>query len=231
MMRPPTAARTTVRPTRRKISTPVPRGRVWHWAFRYPLHNVLEAGDPGYDEAAYFNRPTPTGLTEQEMLSTVNYLDEEALQQFRGVGPTIALNIVNWRRKHHYLSSLDELIEVPGIGPKKFQELTGRENLSQEFPLHDIFRISRKAAIAFDDLQPVRRPAPGIESLYLDSPDSTRKHKLNARQGGFQFVTRKVLDRQLCFYVAPTEVSARARYLLDKLPHLLRRLIKEHSTQ
>lgn len=220
-----------VRPARRKISTPVPRGRVWHWAFRYPLRNVVEAGDPGYDEAAYFHRPTPTGLTEQEMLSTVNYLDEEALQQFRGVGPSIALNIVNWRRKHHYLSSVDELIEVPGIGPKKFRELTGRENLSQEFPLHDVFRISRKEAISFNDLQPFRRPAPGIESLYLDSLESTRKHKQEARKSGFQFVTRKVLDWQLCCYTKPNEVSARARYLLDKLPHLLRRLIREKRTQ
>ena len=225
-----TASRSFTRPSRRPISVPGPRGRVWRWSFGYSKSDILESGDPGYDEAAYFSRPTPAGLTEQEMLSTVNYLDEEALQQFPGIGPTTALNIINWRSKNHYLGSVDELIEVPGIGPKKFLEMTGRNNLLQVFPLHDIFRISRKEAISLNHLQPVHRPAPGIERLYLDSPKSTRKHKQRAKQSGFQFVTLKVLNWQLCCYVKPDEISARARYLLDKLPHLLRRLIKENKT-
>jgi len=226
MMQTMSASRSFTRPAKRKISLPGSRGRVWRWSFGYSKSDILEPGDPGYDEAAYFSRPTPTGLTEQEMLSTVNYLDEEALQKFPGVGPTIAQNILNWRTKNHYFSSTDELIQVSGVGPSKFKELTGRENLLRDFPLHDLFRMNRRVPISISDLQPLRRPAPGIEDLYLVSPKLTARHKKMAKQKGFQFVTRKVLDWQLCCYVKQSDLSARARYLFDKLPHLLRRRLK-----
>lgn len=225
-----TVSRSLARPARRQVSLPVPRDRVWRWSYGYSKGDILEPGDPGYDEAAYFTRITPTGLTEQEMLSTLNYLDEEALRKFPGVGPSTAQNIINWRIKNHYLSSIDELIQVPGIGPAKFQEMAGRENLLEDFPLHDLFRISRRLPISISDLQPLRRPAPGVEALYLVSPELTAKHKKTARQNGFQFVTRKILNWQLCCYVNQADLSSRARYLFDKLPHLLRRRLKAKAT-
>ena len=40
-----------------------------------------------------------------------------------GVGPVLASRIVAWRDQHHRFSSIDELQEVPGIGPKVFANL------------------------------------------------------------------------------------------------------------
>ncbi len=40
-----------------------------------------------------------------------------------GVGPVLASRIVAWRDQHHRFSQIDELQEVPGIGPKVFANL------------------------------------------------------------------------------------------------------------
>ncbi len=40
-----------------------------------------------------------------------------------GVGPVLAGRIVAWRSQHQHFSSLDQLQEVPGIGPKVFANL------------------------------------------------------------------------------------------------------------
>ncbi len=56
-------------------------------------------------------------------LVNLNTATEEQLESLSGVGPVTAQKILAWRTAHGSFSSLDELLEVDGIGPKTLAEL------------------------------------------------------------------------------------------------------------
>ena len=56
-------------------------------------------------------------------LSSATAEDLEALD---GIGPTLAGRIVEWRRTHGGFSSVDQLMDVPGIGPARLDALRER---------------------------------------------------------------------------------------------------------
>lgn len=47
----------------------------------------------------------------------------EQLEALDGIGPTLAARIVEWRRAHGGFASVDQLIEVEGIGPARLESL------------------------------------------------------------------------------------------------------------
>ena len=47
----------------------------------------------------------------------------EQLEGLDGIGPTLAARIVEWRDDHGGFSSVDALLEVPGIGPARLESL------------------------------------------------------------------------------------------------------------
>ena len=49
--------------------------------------------------------------------------DAAALDGLDGIGPTLAARIVEWRAAHGGFSSVDQLLEVPGIGPARLESL------------------------------------------------------------------------------------------------------------
>lgn len=49
--------------------------------------------------------------------------DAAALDGLDGIGPTIAARIVEWRTAHGGFASVDQLLEVPGIGPARLESL------------------------------------------------------------------------------------------------------------
>ncbi|WP_240322791.1 helix-hairpin-helix domain-containing protein [Austwickia chelonae] len=53
----------------------------------------------------------------------VNTADATALDALPGVGPVTARRIVEWRQSHGRFSSLKELQEIPGIGPKLVEQI------------------------------------------------------------------------------------------------------------
>lgn len=53
----------------------------------------------------------------------LNAADSEGLDALPGVGPVLAGRILAWREQHGRFSSVDELAEVPGIGPKVLERL------------------------------------------------------------------------------------------------------------
>jgi competence protein ComEA len=53
----------------------------------------------------------------------LNGADAAALEQLPGVGPVLAGAIVRWRTEHGRFDSVDQLQEVPGIGPTRFATL------------------------------------------------------------------------------------------------------------
>ena len=50
----------------------------------------------------------------------------EQLQTIDGVGLVMAERIFTWRQEHGRFTSVDELQEIDGIGPKKFAKLKDR---------------------------------------------------------------------------------------------------------
>jgi competence protein ComEA len=50
----------------------------------------------------------------------------EQLDTLDGVGPATASKILDWRRQHGGFRSVDDLGEIPGIGPKRLAALRGK---------------------------------------------------------------------------------------------------------
>ena len=80
---------------------------------------VPEAFTPGAGAA-------PTGAGPAPATSGVVHLnsaDVTALDALPGVGPATAQRILDWRDAHGGFKTVDDLMEVPGIGPSKFEAL------------------------------------------------------------------------------------------------------------
>lgn len=59
----------------------------------------------------------------------LNKATVEELQAVRGIGPSLAERIVDYREANGKFESLDELIEVRGIGEKKLEKIKSRITL------------------------------------------------------------------------------------------------------
>lgn len=66
---------------------------------------------------------TGGGAAGPVSLSSATQADLEALD---GVGPALAARIIAWRDSHGGFSSVDQLDEVPGIGPARMEALRPR---------------------------------------------------------------------------------------------------------
>ena len=53
----------------------------------------------------------------------LNTATPEQLDALPGVGPVLAQRIVDWRTAHGRFDSIDQLREVSGIGPSKFDDI------------------------------------------------------------------------------------------------------------
>jgi competence protein ComEA len=53
----------------------------------------------------------------------LNTADAKALQALPGIGPVLAERIVAYRWEHGPLQTVEELLRVPGIGPKRWERI------------------------------------------------------------------------------------------------------------
>ncbi len=61
----------------------------------------------------------------QPALVNINTATSEQLQTIKGVGPATAQKIIDYRTRHGPYSSVDELLNVPGIGAKTLARIRG----------------------------------------------------------------------------------------------------------
>ena len=54
---------------------------------------------------------------------SLNTATAEQLDQLEGIGPTTAQKILDWRKEHGGFRSVDDLNQISGIGPKRFESL------------------------------------------------------------------------------------------------------------
>lgn len=53
----------------------------------------------------------------------INKASSAQLQTLNGIGPSKAAEIIKYRTSHHGFKSVDELVNVKGIGPKTVKKL------------------------------------------------------------------------------------------------------------
>jgi competence protein ComEA len=56
----------------------------------------------------------------------INTANEAELETLDGVGPATAAKILDYRRQHGGFRSVDDLLQVSGIGPKKLAAIKPR---------------------------------------------------------------------------------------------------------
>jgi competence protein ComEA len=67
--------------------------------------------------------PSGAGPGGAEVPVDLNTATAEQLDALPGIGPVTAAKILAWRAEHGRFSLVDELAEVPGIGPRTLEEL------------------------------------------------------------------------------------------------------------
>jgi competence protein ComEA len=81
----------------------------------------------GAAAAAAVGAAAPGGPAQPPV--SLNSATAEQLDTLDGVGPATARKILDWRRQHGGFRSIDDLGEIPGIGPKRLAALRGKVQL------------------------------------------------------------------------------------------------------
>jgi competence protein ComEA len=89
---------------------------------------VPRRGSPGSAQAADTGASGAASAPSQPPVS-LNTASAEQLDTLDGVGPATARKILDYRREHGGFRSIDDLGEVPGIGPKKLAALRTKVQL------------------------------------------------------------------------------------------------------
>lgn len=84
---------------------------------------VPEAGAPTPSGNAAAGGQSGAGPAQPVNLNSAT---EEQLTALDGVGPKTAQKIIQYREEHGGFKSIDELLEVTGIGPAKFEQIRGQ---------------------------------------------------------------------------------------------------------
>ena len=65
-----------------------------------------------------------TSTKNEEIRVEINSADTAELKKVRGIGPTFALRIVNYRTRLHGFSNINQLKEIKGIDSAKFAQIS-----------------------------------------------------------------------------------------------------------
>ena len=74
----------------------------------------------------------PEEIVPERQPVDINTATAEELQQLMGVGPVLAQAIVDYRTEHGPFASVDELLEVSGIGEAKLDNIRNDITLGEE---------------------------------------------------------------------------------------------------
>lgn len=69
--------------------------------------------------------PPPPGSTSSNGLININIASQEELELLPGVGPVTAGKIIAYRESNGGFQTIEEILEVSGIGPVKFEGIKG----------------------------------------------------------------------------------------------------------
>lgn len=69
------------------------------------------------------NGITQTETKEQNKTININKADSKELQNLKGIGETLATTIIQYREENGKFKKIEELMNVPGIGENKFNNI------------------------------------------------------------------------------------------------------------
>ncbi len=80
-------------------------------------HGSEPAGDHAAGDTASGGDPASGGVV------SLNTAGAAELETLPGIGPALSQRILDWREQNGRFSSVDELLEVSGIGPSTFEDI------------------------------------------------------------------------------------------------------------
>ena len=81
------------------------------------------SGNLGGTQPPVTAAPTPASAATPSELVNINTATLEELDKLPGIGPTTAQNIVDYRTEHGPFQRIEDLMNVPNIGPATFDRL------------------------------------------------------------------------------------------------------------
>ena len=97
----------------------------------FSAHGEPTTVTDGYTVAVERSVPAEEIVPERQPVD-INSATAEELQQLMGVGPVLAQAIVDYRAEHGPFVSVDELLEVSGIGETKLEGIRNDITLGEE---------------------------------------------------------------------------------------------------
>ncbi len=67
-------------------------------------------------------RPTPTQASSSDLID-INTATLAELESLPNIGPTTAQNIINYRNQHGPFATIEDIMNVPGVGPATFDAI------------------------------------------------------------------------------------------------------------
>jgi len=95
--------------------------------------------DRGAQTGVHAEQPRPGASPARFQSSIVgtlnlNTADAERLQALPGIGPALAEGIVAYRQEHGPFQTVEDLLQVPGIGPKRWERMRHAIRVTAEEP-------------------------------------------------------------------------------------------------
>ena len=88
------------------------------------------SGQPSQGAGLSGNGGNPGSTGKQDMRININSASEEQLETIKGIGPSTAKKIIAYRTSHGRFTSVDELLNVAGIGAKTLAKIRGSISVS-----------------------------------------------------------------------------------------------------
>ncbi|MDP1713511.1 MAG: helix-hairpin-helix domain-containing protein [Anaerolineales bacterium] len=79
-------------------------------------------GSPGIDDFSSVTAEPSNSNTDTELIN-INTAALEDLDSLPGIGPTIAQRIIDYRTENGPFSTIEEIMDVSGVGPATFDEI------------------------------------------------------------------------------------------------------------
>lgn len=97
--------------------------------FEYITVNSGDSAQDEYDTEGYYLNGSESNLNTSDNnevknnIVNINTATQTELESLPGIGPSLALRIINYRKENGKFSSVEEIMNVSGIGEARFEAL------------------------------------------------------------------------------------------------------------